>query len=328
MGIICSTPADPKENPSEEKQKDFSAPIVRSIRESVAENKRSFVVQPPIDKEIIIKCSIEEMMKAFFKDYVIVWHDPNANNQENQQYITQLKKFCEVFTFTEWEKARDHIKGSQAVCHVVTSGTNGQLLIQEIFESENVCNIYIFCGNKEYHSTWAQSYPKISSIETAIQNLINQIQQNLLEWYKRASSLNFNLPAFAPIFDDSDKSHMNHLHRYLKVMPNFKSREQAKNDLLNLSKAIYTDSNNQRMIGDFENSYNEYQKDNTLRWYTLESFLYKVTNNCLRIATSDSIQYCRLSLKDIEQAIKDQYQEKSKNFNPLYAQIVFMKGIL
>jgi len=37
----------------------------------------------------------------------------------------------------------------------------------------------------------------------------------------------------------------------------------------------------------------------------------------LRIATSDSIQYCRLPLKDIEQAIKDQYQAKSKSFDGL-----------
>ena len=267
--------------------------------------------------EIIIKCTLEEMVKHFFKDYVIVWHDPNVNTQENQQYIANLTKFCEVFPFTEWEKAKDYIQATQAVCHVITSGTNGELLVKEIFERENVCNIYIFCGNKEHHSSWAQNYPKISCIETNIKNLINQIQQNLLEWYKKASSLNFNLPAFAPIFDDSDKSQMNHLHRYLKVIPNFKNRQQAKNDFLNLSKAIYTDVQNIKYMADFERYYNDYNKSQTLRWYTQESFLYKVTNNCLRIATSDSIQYCRLLLKDIESAIKDHYQTKSKNFNGL-----------
>ena len=40
-----------------------------------------------------------------------------------------------------------------------------------------------------------------------------------------------------------------------------------------------------------------------------------MTNNCLRIATSDSIQYCRLVLKDLETAIKEQFQKKSKNFS-------------
>lgn len=274
-------------------------------------------VAKPGELEIIIKCSVEDITKAFFKDYVIVWHDPNVNNKENQEYIVQLEKFCEVFTLTEWEKASTYIKEAKAVCHVITSGTNGELLVKEIFESENVCNIYAFCRNKEYHESWAKNYHKISCVETHIQRLFNQIQQNLLEWYKKASSLNFNLPAFAPIFNDSDKSEMNHLHLYLKMIPNFKNREQAKEDFLNLSRAIYTDANNQGFIADFEKNYNDYNKDYTLKWYTLESFLYKVTNNCLRIATSDSIQYCRLALKDIEQAIKDQYQTKSKKFSGL-----------
>jgi len=70
------------------KGKTVSKPFVNSLMKT-------------IEKEIIIKCSVEEMTKAFFKDYVIVWHDPNVKREENQQYITQLKKFCEVFTFIE-----------------------------------------------------------------------------------------------------------------------------------------------------------------------------------------------------------------------------------
>jgi len=268
-------------------------------------------------EEIIIKCSLEEMVRHFFKDYVVIWHDPNVNSPENQQYIMQLKHFCEVLTFTEWEKALASIQESKAACHVITSGTNGEVLVEKIYESSNVAKIYVFCMNKEYHSTWAKKHQKVSCVETNIQNLINQIQQNLLEWYREISSLKVNLPAFASIFNDSDKSEMNHLHRYLKVIPKFTNRSQAKNDFLNLSKMIYTDPSNAKHIADFEKYYDEYNKAQLLRWYTRESFLYKVTNNCLRIATSDSIQYCRFLLKDLEQAIRDQYQSKSKDFSGL-----------
>ena len=304
-----------KKNPVSKRSKESAEGIKGSTKE-VMKNLSITSVAPSGEKEIIIKCSVEEMMKAFFKDYVIVWHDPNVNNEENQQYITQIKRFCEVFTFTEWEKASAYVKEAKAVCHVLTSGTNGEVLVKKIFENDSVCHIYIFCGDKEYHSNWAQKYKKrVSCVETSIQSLISQIQQNLLEWYKEASSLKLNLPAFAPIFNDSDKSQMNNLHLYLKVIPNFKNREQAKDDFMRLSRGIYSDQVNAKLLKEFEKDYNQYNKKRTLRWYTRESFLYKVTNNCLRIATSDSIQYCRLLLKDIEQAIKDQYQEKSKNFN-------------
>jgi len=268
-------------------------------------------------EEIIIKCPLEEMVKHFFKDYVIVWHDPNVDSQENQKYMAQLKKFCEVLTFTEWEKASAYVQETKASCHMITSGTNGDLLVKEIYMKESVVSIYVFCRNREKHVNWAKNYQKVSCVETQLQEILARINENLLDWYKQASSLKLSLPAFAPIFNDSDKSEMNHLHRFLKVIPSFKNREQAKIDFISLSKGIYSDEKNVNFIASFEAYYNEYNKEQILRWYTAESFLYKVTNNCLRIATSDSIQYCRLLLKDIEMAIKDEYHTKSKDFNGL-----------
>jgi len=194
------------------------------------------------EPDIIIKCSREEMMRHFFKDYTVVWHDPSVHSPENQELRTYIERFCEIQAFTEWEKAFAYVNETQAICYVITSGTNGELLVKQIFDKQNVSGIYIFCRNQEYHSTWAKKYPKVVCIETYLQNIVNHIQYALLQWYKEASSLRLNLPAFAPIFNDTDKSTMNNLHRYLKVIPNFKNRLQAKCDVLNLSRAIYSDA--------------------------------------------------------------------------------------
>jgi len=229
----------------------------------------------------------------------------------------RLKKFCQVLTFTDWQKASVEIYEAKAACHVITSGTNGELFVREISSSPNVEHIYVFCKSKDYHSNWAKNHPKISCVETNIENVLNKIQDNLLEWYKRESSLKLNLPAFAPIFNDSDKSQMNRLHYFLKVIPNFRSRKQAKDDFVALSESIYSDSTNKQEITHFEKDYNGYNKEKILRWYTRDTFLYRVTNNCLRKATSDHIQSCRLLLKDLETAIKEQYQTKSKDFSGL-----------
>ena len=51
-----------------------------------------------------------------------------------------------------------------------------------------------------------------------------------------------------------------------------------------------------------------------------------MTNNCLRIATSDSIQYCRFVLKDLEAAIKGQFQKKSKDFSGILYRGAFMSS--
>jgi len=98
--------------------------------------------------DIIIKCSLEEMANAFFKAYEIIWHDPNVNSQENQQYLTQLETLCKVKTFTEWKEAEDYVKAAKTVCHVITSGTNEELLVKEIFSSQNVPKILTFPETK------------------------------------------------------------------------------------------------------------------------------------------------------------------------------------
>jgi len=266
------------------------------------------------EEDIIIKCSLKNMVREFFKDYVVVWHDPNVNLQVNQRYLAQLQRFTEVKTFTEWEKAVTVIQESKTLCHVITSETNGELIVKEINSCQNVSKIYIFCKDQNYHSTWAKKYKKISCIKTQMNEIMDQIQQNLLKW-QASSSL--NLPAFAVIFNNYNKSQLNNLYRFLKVIPNFKNRSQAKNDFLMLSRAIYSTEASLKSIAEFESKYNQYNKQDILHWYTRSSFLDKVTNNCLRVATSDSIQYCRLPLSDLERAIKEQYQKESKNFSGL-----------
>ena len=274
--------------------------------------------------EIIIKCSLEEMTKAFFKDYEIIWQDPNVNSQENQQYLTKLEKLCKVKAFTEWKQAENYLNTAKTVCHVITAGTNGEFLVNEIFSSQNVPRIFSFCQDEEEHSPPSKHYEKILCTETNIEDVIAQIQKNLLRWYKQTSSLRLDLPAFAPIFDDHDKSKMNHLHYYLKVIPSFHNRAQAKNDFASLSKAVFSDKKNEELSAEFEQTYNKFDKEAILRWYTQQSFLYKMINNCLRIATSDSIQWSRFLLKDIERAIKDQYQTTSKNFSGLLFRAAYL----
>ena len=104
------------------------------------------------EKEIIIKCGLEEIVKDFFQAYAIVWHDPNLDSQENQIYIAELEKFCQVKRFTEWQKASVYIQETKTIFHVITSGTNGEALVKEISTNENIKEVYIFCRNKEFHS--------------------------------------------------------------------------------------------------------------------------------------------------------------------------------
>jgi len=161
-------------NPIEENIKEKSACSGDCTYSEIEENKDDVEKK---EEEIIEQIEIDQKIKEFIKDYVIFWHDPNVNSSINQRYLDQLREFCEVKTFAEWEKAVADIFEAKISCHVITSGTNGELLVKEIYMNENVKEIYIFCKNKDYHSTWAKKYLKVSCIETQIQDIIDQIKK-------------------------------------------------------------------------------------------------------------------------------------------------------
>ena len=263
-------------------------------------------------KDIITKCQVGELAKHLFKDFVIVWYDPEPNFE---QFPIPLQNLCEMAqTFQTWETALVFLHETKKRCYVITTGdSEGEIFVRNIQAKENISDIYIL--SKDDNSQRAKNYQKISAVETQIENIFDKIEQKLLTWFNQESSLKLNLPKFAPVVGCPQ----NKLHRYLKVIPtNFENRDQAKNDFTALSREIFSDKKTQKAIADFEQSYNDFNKESILIAYTQESFLHKIMGGCLRIApTADSIQYCRLPLKDLERAIKEQYQTKSKDFSGL-----------
>ena len=276
----------------------------------------SFLQRP----EIIIMSSVEEVTKLFMKDTIIVWHDPEVNSRENQQYKDKLKTISEVKTFSGWKEASQFIMTSGLPCQVITAGTNGEDFAKEIIKHPNVISIHVFCRAIEKHTMWAQNIQKVAGVKNQFSEIWRNIEQELLNWQKQDSSLRA-FPNFAPIFNDTDKDELIYQHLNLRGLIHFQNRAQGKKDFLNLAKAIYKDKKNMK---DFEKNYKEYDMKSILTWYTKQSFFYKTTNNCLRISTPDSIQYCRLALKDIETAIKEQYSQQSKDFNGLLYRGAYM----
>ena len=265
-------------------------------------------------EDIIIMSDIKEITKLFVKEQIIIWYDPNPDTLENVDFLTELEKDYLVKRFSGWKKASNTIKEISVSFQLIMSGINKNLPVELIDIMSKVNFLYILTSNKEDLYQLFKGFSQNIFIEENFKDILSQVNLNTKRWQRESSSLRVDFPAFVSIFDDLDKSQINYQHLYLKGLINFQNRSQAKRDFLILSKTIYQDIQN---IEAFEQTYNEYNMASILKWYTKECFLYKVTNNCLRIASSDSIQYCRLILKDLETAIKEQYQTKSKNFNGL-----------
>jgi len=258
--------------------------------------------------EVIIMCDIQEMTKLFVVEYYLIWFDPTHLSQTYKEEVEKLKADFNLRISADWKEVKEQIQNKKTTYHLIISGIQDDIILKEIENISNISLAFVF-NNNFSASLNISNYPKSKCVETNLKTLILKIEIYLNKWQREDSSLKKDFPAFAPIFDDYDKSKMNYLHYYLQGLTHFRNRTQAKRDFLDLAKKLYNDFN------EFDQAYNDYDMAKILKWYTKDSFVYKMTNNCLRIATSDSIQYCRFLLRDLEVAIKEQFQKKSRSFN-------------
>ena len=271
---------------------------------------------PEGPNDVIIICDVPTMAQQFItkNESVVIWHDPNINSQENTIYLERLRDTNEVRTFERYEEAIKYINKLSSHAHVITSGQNGEKFANVIEKKPNVASLFLFCKNTAFHK-WTKNYPKIEAPLNNFEELFGKLNNQILKWQQENPSLKLDFPAFAPVFDDIDTAKNNKTHSYLKGFIHFKNRKQAKQDFLALSKAVYP--RDKKNMNDFETKYNEYNMEQAFVWYTKECFLYKLVNNCLRIANSDSILYVRLILADLERAIKEHYAKESYKFSGL-----------
>ena len=267
--------------------------------------------QPQIPpEEFDIKSTIPDIAAKFLKECLLIWHDPNVNGQHNLPIAEALRTICDIKRFSDWEKAARFIKETSAVCHVITSGTNGELLVKEIYDLPNVWSIYIFCGNVEFHSSWAKNYSKVACVQNQVTPFVSTVNGEVCRWQREVSTLRLGFPGFMLLFDDEAKMD------FSASVVSFENRQEAKRDFIKLTRGI---SNDKRHIDEFEQTYNDYDMRTILNWYTKESFLYQVTSHSLKkiLGISDSFLYCRLIIRDLSRAIMEQYRIKSISFSGL-----------
>ena len=266
-----------------------------------------------VKEDVIIKCEIGHMVKQFFKDSVIVWYDPNIDSPENFPFIAQLERFCQVKTFTQWELAANYIEQSKLTCHVITP-VEKELLAQ-VCEKQNVYGVYVISKGQE---NWLSTNPKVLCVERSLHSVLFKIEKGLIQSSEEKVSSGF---CFAPIFNEIDQCSLTFQRLYLRTIPNFKNLAQAKNDFLTLCKVLYSDEKNFDFIIDLAENYDE---KNILTWFTQPSLFSKVINRCLTISSSDSLQYCRLPIHDMQKAIHEQYLKKNKHSGGLLYRAVYL----
>ena len=265
-------------------------------------------------EKIVIKGEIEDILINFFQKQRVIWFEANINSHENQKHLKQLQEKYIVDTFQKLDEAYYHILNNQKHSYyVIASGDSGEELIEKIHK--NIRMFCVFCRNVDVHRRWAKKFLKFGCVSDKLYDINRTILIDLLQSQARSPPLRYNFPSFLTLFDHQDLNKIFSHHLYLRRLVHFKDRRQAKADFFSLASHLYP--NDLDALKLFKKTYDNYARESILKWFTQESFFYKTLNACLKIATVDSIQYCRLPLKDLEAAIKEQYYSRSHAFHGL-----------
>jgi len=271
------------------------------------------------EEEVMVMKNIKHMTQEFRQEFSIIWYDPKPSLESKHRLEKQAEiDITDDNIFNNFADLLNRINNySDSPYHLIFSGNNYdevQQILKEIDNLQDLLGLYIYSKDQQ-----KVDHDKFDHSET-LEDLIPQLKQGI----RTRSKLNCSFPAFATNFDASDRSDIYKLHYYLKGLTNFTNRKQAKNDFLKLAQKVYQDKNKELLK--FDDQYCDYGKEDIIRWYTRDSPIYRLINNCLRISSSDSILYCRLILKDLERAIREHYKSKSKYFNGLVYRGSFISG--
>ena len=250
-------------------------------------------------EDFLVKCDVDKLAEHFLVKVGVIFYDRDIESETRKDYLNTLKETHNVQAFTILQEALDYIHTAQAPFYLLTTVEHGEPLIQQTSANHNLLKAYVLCD--DVIKRWIEKPKKVVYKES---KFIGPFGKN----YR------YDFPAFGPIFSSADTTNMNKLYYYLHGFLLFENREQAKSDFLSLVHKVYDDIKN---IDDFEEHYRQYDKESILNWYTRNSFFNKALNNCLRIATADSILYSRLIIKDLQTAIRCWFHERPKKFSGL-----------
>ncbi|CAF2118753.1 unnamed protein product [Rotaria magnacalcarata] len=240
--------------------------------------------------------------------YSIFWLDASVDNKEN--VITQKKLrgiINQVRTFADPEEFLQRVNLIQQgdLTILIVSGQLGRIVVPEMQNLEQVCSIYIYCGNKKAHLGWSQSYSKVKAVCTKLDELIDVIRVD----QKRRGR---NEEPIAMDILDRSSTELNgdflHSQLLIDVLIKMKPNEQDQKELIELSEKEYEGNEVElKLVKEFQK---EYTPNRAIWWYTRESFVYRLLNKALRVRNIEMIFLMRNVIRDVYEQLRTNQCEK------------------
>ena len=126
---------------------------------------------------------------------MLIWLDSNIDESkdDSRKSIAKLRQVIKnVNTFTDANACEEFLRNiSEEKIFLIVSGSLGQSVVDTIHDKQQINAIFVFCGDKSYHETWAKQYTKVMGVFTNIDPLCESIAQAIQKAKQDSMSVEF-----------------------------------------------------------------------------------------------------------------------------------------
>ncbi|CAF2261414.1 unnamed protein product [Rotaria magnacalcarata] len=262
---------------------------------------------------------VMRLRRRIAQNYLVIWVDGNIDKkpEDCRNTLTQLRAVVsDVNVCTTPEQCLQFLNEmDEGKAFVISSGTLGQSLVNDIHNMSKVDAIYIFCGNKALHGSWTKEWPKIRGVFTSISPICESLKKVALECNHDSISMSF-VPKRCTSDAASNDQNLNQLPPTYMYSLIFKDivLEINDDDAKSLNTLdVYCKKQN---IPDIEINElkRKYHQKSPVWWYTCEMFLYGMLNYGLRSLDMEAMSKLGFFIRSLHLQLKQLHQEQSVNF--------------
>ncbi|CAF4746225.1 unnamed protein product, partial [Rotaria magnacalcarata] len=236
------------------------------------------------------------------EDINLIWLDQNIDDSPTSKLTQSI--LCElnecVRFYTDIHLCIDYVKTIiDEKVFLVTSGSLAKDILSEIHSLSAIVSVFIFCSNRQRYVSLCEQYSKIQAICIDQQSLVDVIK-------KSANAILRQTMTFM-MFDEKKQKTARTLSKratsflwyqmFIDVLKKLPQMDQAKIDMLKTCEDYYCF--NKQQLSKIEQFRTSYTINEVIRWFTLDSFVYRLLNRALRTENISHLYLFRFFIIDL-----------------------------
>ena len=241
----------------------------------------------------------------------LLWFDPNIGHKEDtKQTKEKLREINDYVSFYEdLQLCIDYIQSAtNEKIFLITSGKQAPQILPAIVKLRQIDSIFIFCMKIERYEYLTNEYTKIIGIYNNLDKLCESIQEQMNLVDQQIQTLSFfnqHEQSTKDLSKESGQFIWFQLFKY--VILRLPRDEKAKKEMIETCRNYYRGHTKQmKLIDKFEE---KYRSEDAIRWYSEQSFVYKLVNKALRTGDYNQLHRFRYFIGDLSNGLEKEHEK-------------------